>query len=214
MGAAARSARSCSRPVSAPGLEPLTYIRAKAAVPVNGETLARRVIRWLVGQGIHDVVLNLHHLPATISGTVGDGSDSARARSILMGEPGAGIRRRPKRALPLLVDSIATAARIPQRGFQPILHREWGYADRRGPAGMLSPHVASGAVVTMALIPNPRPEKYGGVAVSEGRVTGFTRAGGRARPTTSSVCRSPKLEHSSPSRMAFRRETVNELIHE
>ena len=35
-------------------LEPLTYVRAKAAVPVNGETLARRVIRWLASSGIRD----------------------------------------------------------------------------------------------------------------------------------------------------------------
>jgi mannose-1-phosphate guanylyltransferase len=38
-------------------------------------------------------------------------------------------------------------------------------------------HDASGAAVTMALIPNPRPDKYGGVQVSEGLVTGFTRPG-------------------------------------
>ena len=40
-------------------LRPLTYVRAKAAVPVNGETLARRVVRWLAAQGVHDLVLNL-----------------------------------------------------------------------------------------------------------------------------------------------------------
>ena len=56
-------------------LEPLTYVRAKAAVPVNGETLARRVIRWLTSFGIGDFVLNLHHLPASIAASVGDGSD-------------------------------------------------------------------------------------------------------------------------------------------
>ena len=42
---------------------------------------------------------------------------------------------------------------------------------------MLALHAASDALVTMALIPNPRPEQYGGVRVSGGRVTGFTRAG-------------------------------------
>jgi NDP-sugar pyrophosphorylase family protein len=39
-------------------------------------------------------------------------------------------------------------------------------------------HVESGALVTMALIPNPQPEKYGGVLIGDSeRVTGFTRAG-------------------------------------
>jgi mannose-1-phosphate guanylyltransferase/phosphomannomutase len=42
---------------------------------------------------------------------------------------------------------------------------------------MLSRHRQSGARVTMALIANPRPDKYGGVLVSGGWVTGFTRAG-------------------------------------
>jgi NDP-sugar pyrophosphorylase family protein len=28
-------------------LRPLTYLRAKAAVPVNGDALVRRIIRWL-----------------------------------------------------------------------------------------------------------------------------------------------------------------------
>ena len=47
----------------------------------------------------------------------------------------------------------------------------------------------------MALIPNPRPDMYGGVLVEDGWVTGFTRRGLRAsRATTSSACRSPSAE--------------------
>src|SRR6185436_16111913 len=62
-------------------LQPLTLVRAKPAVPVNGEPLARRIIRWLSGQGVANVVLNLHHLPATLTAVVGDGSDlGVRAR--------------------------------------------------------------------------------------------------------------------------------------
>ena len=40
---------------------------------------------------------------------------------------------------------------------------------------------AGDATVTMAVIPNPEPMKYGGVNVVDGRVTGFTRAGTQAR---------------------------------
>ena len=40
-------------------LRPLTDVRAKAAVPVNGETLARRVIGWLASEGIHELGVNL-----------------------------------------------------------------------------------------------------------------------------------------------------------
>jgi NDP-sugar pyrophosphorylase family protein len=43
---------------------------------------------------------------------------------------------------------------------------------------MLSAHLDSRATITMALIPNPRPDKYGGVVLSDNQwVSGFTRAG-------------------------------------
>jgi NDP-sugar pyrophosphorylase family protein len=43
---------------------------------------------------------------------------------------------------------------------------------------MVDQHRRSGALVTMALIPNPRPDKYGGVLLdADGAVTGFSRRG-------------------------------------
>src|SRR5712691_11345965 len=56
-------------------LRPLTDVRAKPAIPVAGEPLVRRIIAWLAAHGVTDLVLNLHHLPATISSIVGDGRD-------------------------------------------------------------------------------------------------------------------------------------------
>src|SRR2546425_11132850 len=62
-------------------LRPLTDVRAKPAIPVAGEPLVRRIIAWLAANGVTDLVLNLHHLPATLTAQVGDGSDlSARVR--------------------------------------------------------------------------------------------------------------------------------------
>ena len=62
-------------------LQPLTSVRAKPAIPVAGEPLARRIIRWLAGQGVGDLVLNLHHRPHTLTAAVGDGRDlGARVR--------------------------------------------------------------------------------------------------------------------------------------
>src|SRR5438874_134835 len=62
-------------------LRPLTYVRAKPAIPVAGEPLIRRIIAWLAGRGIRDLVLNLHHLPETLTAVVGDGADlDARVR--------------------------------------------------------------------------------------------------------------------------------------
>ena len=75
-------------------LRPLTYLRAKAAVPVNGETLARRAVRWLASQGITDLVLNLHHHPRRITASVGDGADSGAPAHGIHGSSPYWVRRR------------------------------------------------------------------------------------------------------------------------
>jgi len=150
-------------------LEPLTYVRAKAAVPVNGETLARRVIRWLAAHGVREQVLNLHHLPATITASAGDGSDLEASLRYSWENPVLGSAGGPRHALPLLTD---------RRGDDPFLLVNGDTLTDLDLAAMLSTHVSSGATVTMAVIPNPRPEKYGGVLVSDGGwVTGFSRPG-------------------------------------
>ena len=159
-------------------LEPLTYIRAKAAVPVNGETLARRAIRWLVSQGIRDLVLNLHHLPASITASVGDGSDLKARVRYSWENPVLGSAGGPRRALPLLIDPLQTGpgSRIPDPGSRFLIVNGDTLTDV-DIAAMMSSHTASGATVTMALIPNPRPDKYGGVLVEDDQwVSGFTRA--------------------------------------
>ena len=150
-------------------LRPLTLARAMAAVPVDGEPLARRVIQWLVSHGIADVVLNLHHLPASITAAVGDGADlGARVRysweSPILGSAGG-----PRHALPLLRDSNPQAPLLLVNGDTFTSVDLAAFAER---------HVQTGALVTMALIPNPWPDKYGGVLLdADGRVTGFTRRG-------------------------------------
>jgi mannose-1-phosphate guanylyltransferase len=163
-------------------LRPLTHVRAKAAVPVNGETLARRVIRWLAGQGVRDLVLNLHHLPETIAASVGDGSDLHARVRYSWEQPLLGSAGGPRRALPLLVDPARhsgsdPASRIPGSDSERFLIVNGDTLTDVDVHAMLARHAASGALVTMALVPNPRPEQYGGVRVSGERVAGFTRAG-------------------------------------
>ena len=86
-------------------LAPLTEVRAKPAVPVAGEPLVRRITRWLARQGVDDLVLNLHHLPSTVTGVMGDGSDlGVRVRysweqPIVLGSAGG-----PRQALPIIND--------------------------------------------------------------------------------------------------------------
>jgi NDP-sugar pyrophosphorylase family protein len=86
-------------------LRPLTYVRAKAAVPVNGEPLVRRVARWLAGRGIDEHVYNLHHHPASIAACLGDGAGLG-VRVRYSWEPAVlGSAGGPRHALPLLLDS-------------------------------------------------------------------------------------------------------------
>jgi NDP-sugar pyrophosphorylase family protein len=159
-------------------LRPLTYIRAKAAVPVNGETLARRAVRWLVAQGITDLVLNLHHRPESITASVGDGSDMGARVRYTWEQPVLGSAGGPRRALPLLVDGAAQSTGTSSSAIETFVIVNGDTLTNVDLAAMSRRHAESGALVTMALIPNPRPERYGGVLLGEGEtVAGFTRAG-------------------------------------
>ncbi len=164
-------------------LQPLTYVRAKAAVPINGEALVRRVIRGLALSGISDLVLNLHHRPASIAALVGDGSDLGVSVRYSWEQPVLGSAGGPRHALPLVTDSDDDDFLI-VNGDTLTDADVWS---------LLARHRESGALITMALVPNPRPSHYGGVVVSpEGWVTGFTTV----RP--SSVSR-PAAPAGSPS---------------
>jgi NDP-sugar pyrophosphorylase family protein len=155
-------------------LRPLTCLRAKAVVPINGEPLAARAIGWLGRAAIRDLVLNLHYRPATITSRIGDGADRGARVRYSWEQPLLGSAGGPRHALPLLVDRddddflIVNADTLTDLDVWSLIRR----------------HRESGALVTMALIENPRPEQYGGVLVTpDGWVAGFTAptasAGGR-----------------------------------
>jgi mannose-1-phosphate guanylyltransferase len=149
-------------------LRPLTLLRAKAAVPVNGEALASRVARWLATNGFRDQVFNLHHRPASIAAVLGDGSTFDVRLRYSWEQPVLGSAGGPRRALPLLVDDGAKRFLVVNGDTLTNVDLD----------AVLDAHTNSGARVTMALIPNPSPEKYGGVTLSQdGFVTGFTRPG-------------------------------------
>ncbi len=153
-------------------LRPLTYVRAKPAVPVNGTPLVRRILLALSRHGVEAVVLNLHHLPETIAAVVGDGGDLGVRVSYSWEQPVLGSAGGPRHALPLLTDG----------GRRRFLLVNGDTLTNVDVGACWTPHTLSGAAVTMALIPNPRPDKYGGVRVSDaGFVTGFTASGNERR---------------------------------
>jgi mannose-1-phosphate guanylyltransferase len=147
-------------------LQPLTSVRAKPAVPVGGVPLVRRIISSLVDQGVTDVVLNLHHLPETLAAIVGDGSDiGARVRysweqPIVLGSAGG-----PRQALPIV-------------GADPFFLVNGDTLTDVPLAAVAAEHARTGALVTLALVPNTEHLRYGGVRVAaDGTVTGFVPRG-------------------------------------
>ena len=149
-------------------LRPLTYLRAKGAVPVNGDALACRVARWLAGHGFTDQVFNLHHHPESIASAIGDGSGLGIRARYSWEQPVLGSAGGPRHALPLLRDA----------GHDAFLIVNGDTLTDIDPVAVLRAHGQSDSRVTMALIPNPAPDKYGGVLVDDGGyVTGFSRRG-------------------------------------
>jgi NDP-sugar pyrophosphorylase family protein len=150
-------------------LRPLSYVRAKGALPLAGEPLARRILRGLHQAGVREAVLNLHHLPHTLTGAIGDGSDIGMRIRYSWEMPVLGSAGGPRRALPLL-DADST-----ERSFLIV---NGDTLTDVNIAALVDGHRSSGALVTMAVIPNTEPEKYSGVAAdADGCFRGFVPRG-------------------------------------
>jgi mannose-1-phosphate guanylyltransferase len=160
-------------------LRPLSLVRAKAAMPVAGDALVRRILRQLQAAGIRDVVLNLHHLPYTITREVGDGTDLGLQVRYSWEVPVLGSGGGPRQALPLLGEPtflIVNGDTLTDVDVAPLVDE----------------HRRTGAVVTMAVVPNTQPDKYGSVLVDEdGVVNGFSA---RGTAVLSAEARSAKAE--------------------
>lgn len=151
-------------------LRPLTDVRAKPAIPVAGIPMIRRIAAWLVAQGVDDLVLNLHHRPETLTARLGDGRDlGARIRYSwerprILGSAGG----------PLLARAIV--------GSDPFFVINGDTLTDVDLPGLAAAHAESGALVTLALVPNREFLRYGGVQLdTNGLVTGFVRRGPSAQ---------------------------------
>jgi mannose-1-phosphate guanylyltransferase len=151
-------------------LRPLTDVRAKPAIPVAGEPMIRRIVRWLVSRGVADLVLNLHHLPHTLTAVVGDGADlGARVRYSWEQPRVLGSGGGPRLALPLV-------------SADPFFIINGDTLTDVDLGAIAQAHSDSAALVTLALVPNTEFERYGGVLLNADRhVTGFVRRGPGAK---------------------------------
>jgi NDP-sugar pyrophosphorylase family protein len=150
-------------------LRPLTSVRAKPAVPVAGVPLVERIVRRLAAAGVGELVLNLHHRPETVARVLGDGT-------------GLGVRVRYSWEHPHILGSAGGPARaldiIGAPTFLIVNGDTLTDVDLRA---LSDAHRASGALVTLALVPNREPRKYGGVRLDDKRrVTGFVARGADA----------------------------------
>lgn len=146
-------------------LDPLTRLLAKPAVPLGDRTLIDHVLAWVRAQGVTDVVLNLHHLPATVTAVVGDGAHLGLRVRYSWEQPLLGSAGGPRHALSLLSTDrflIVNGDTLSAFDVTP----------------MIDAHDRAGADVTLAVVPNPDPDHYNGVVVdAAGRVTGFVPRG-------------------------------------
>ncbi len=146
-------------------LRPLTADRAKPAVPVAGPSLVERILEGLARQCLSHILLNLHYRPDTITAIVGDGSGLGLSVRYSWEVPLLGSGGGPRRAFSLVADD-----RLWLVNGDTLTDIDL--------AAMAAVHAASSALVTMALIPNPAPDRYGGVLVgAQGDVTGFVGRG-------------------------------------
>jgi NDP-sugar pyrophosphorylase family protein len=145
-------------------LDPITRLVAKAAVPVAGRTLIERVLGWLEAQHVHDVAINLHHRPETITGIVGDGAHLGLHVRYSWEREILGSAGGPRHALPLLDSKtffIVNGDTLCDVNL----------------ADVADAHAGSRADVTLVLVPNPARDHYNGVVVDDGRIVGVIPKG-------------------------------------
>jgi mannose-1-phosphate guanylyltransferase len=147
-------------------LRPLTHVRSKPAIPVAGVPMVRRIVTGLAGSGVREIVINLHHLPHTVTAVMGDGSDlDVRVRYSWEQPEVLGSAGGPRQALDIIGADTFLLVNGDTLTDVPI-------------APLIDAHKKSAALVTMALVRNTHPHRYGGVTVaSDGSVTGFVRKG-------------------------------------
>jgi NDP-sugar pyrophosphorylase family protein len=144
---------------------PLSFVRAKAAAPVAGQPLIGRILQRLAASGVTDAVVNLHHLPHTITAILGDGSDIGMRVRYSWEMPVLGSAGGPRRALPILGSSTF------------LIVNGDTLNDVNVPA-LVDDHRRSGALVTIAVMPNREPDKYSGIVADDrGAMTGLAKRG-------------------------------------
>ena len=154
-------------------LRPLTDRIAKPALPLLGDTLLGLNLALVKGAGIDEVVVNAHHLSATVAAAAREAADRLSLRLHLSFEQPA----------PLGTGGALVAARpLLDRG-EPFLLLNGDVLTDIDPRAAIDAHRAAGAVATMVLRQREPDAPYAPVEVDpEGWVARIAGLGREPRP--------------------------------
>jgi NDP-sugar pyrophosphorylase family protein len=128
-------------------MRPLTLLRAKPALPVLNRPLLDWTMERLAGAGVRDVIVNLHHLPETVTGVLGSGRRF-------------GLRIRYSREAKILGTGGGPRAVRELLGPDPVLLVNGDVLFDFDLRRLVAAHRASGARATLLLRENPVPRAY------------------------------------------------------
>jgi NDP-sugar pyrophosphorylase family protein len=129
----------------------------------------RRLLAYGSRWGVREFVVNLHYLPETITAQVGDGGDLGVRVRYSFESPVLGSAGGPRKALSLLPD-------------EPFFIINGDTLTNVNLDALNENHRQTGALVTIAVIPNHHPDRYGGLIVdSSGRFHSAVPRGSHVR---------------------------------
>jgi len=148
-------------------MRPLTSHRPKPCLPVLNRPLLAWTLEALARQGVLDVVVNTHYLPAQVRESLAIAASLGIRVSLSHERRLLGTGGGPRRARRLL-------------GTAPVLLINGDVYFDFDLGSLLDRHRRSGAAATLALKPNPDPDVYGPIVTSRsGRILSLA---GRPRP--------------------------------
>jgi NDP-sugar pyrophosphorylase family protein len=154
-------------------MRPLTLLRAKPALPVLNRPLLHWTLELLARHGVTDVIMNVHHLPQTVTEAVGDGGAFGLRVSFAHEERLLGTGGGPRAVRDFFGD-------------EPFLLVNGDMLFNFDLQGLMARHRGRGARATLALLRNPDPRVYGAVVTDRtGQVLSLAGRPRRARGTVS-----------------------------
>jgi NDP-sugar pyrophosphorylase family protein len=153
-------------------LRPLTDYRAKPALPVRGVPVIATLLEFLAHHGIHEVIINLHHLPQTIRDAVAawtpEGTHVVFSEEDRPLGTGGGIRQ----ARSFLMESDHSVVLAGD------MLLDFDLSD------VISRHTAKQDLATLVLLEDSRVERFGSIGISKGgavrRIASSLDLGGEA----------------------------------